>query len=298
MDMLVFILIAFAGAYMIDFLLLIPNSSSQLIFQLGASLRMLMPAAGVIAAYHLDRRASRNSLGLNIGRPFWIFVAPFIPLSIWLLAILLQYTFNLPIRNPEEIITLLWQPALKQEPDNTKVQTLFQLMQSYPLAGLLILITLSLFAGSTVNAFFALGEEIGWRGFLISRLFTNNFYLQTLIIGILWGLWHAPLVWITGYNYLGYTGPVPALTFMIATVSMSYALNGLRYVSGSVIPPAIVHGTFNALGAFMLLSLPGNTLISGVAGIIPSSAWLIAGIFIDIIRHRTKAINEQEPYIT
>jgi uncharacterized protein len=55
-------------------------------------------------------------------------------------------------------------------------------------------------AGITINTFFALGEEIGWRGFLQKELSHLGLWKSGLLIGFIWGLWHAPLV-IQGYNF-------------------------------------------------------------------------------------------------
>ena len=51
---------------------------------------------------------------------------------------------------------------------------------------------------ATVAAF---GEELGWRGFLTTALAPLGFWPSALIIGILWGLWHAPMI-LLGYNFM------------------------------------------------------------------------------------------------
>jgi membrane protease YdiL (CAAX protease family) len=44
-----------------------------------------------------------------------------------------------------------------------------------------------------------LGEELAWRGFALPRLLTqHNALVASLILGVLWGLWHLPLVWTEG----------------------------------------------------------------------------------------------------
>jgi hypothetical protein len=53
-------------------------------------------------------------------------------------------------------------------------------------------VVLAYLAAVSVNAFFALGEEIGWRGYLYDLLGRSPSLRNTVVVGVLWGLWHAP----------------------------------------------------------------------------------------------------------
>ncbi|MEZ4707573.1 MAG: type II CAAX endopeptidase family protein [Caldilineaceae bacterium] len=91
----------------------------------------------------------------------------------------------------------------------------------------------------------AVGEEIGWRGLLVPQLHTLHPFARTaLISGVIWGVWHIPMI-IGG----GYTSGAPtwyAVTcFMIHIVGMSFAFAWLRLASGSLWPPALMHATHN-----------------------------------------------------
>ena len=55
-------------------------------------------------------------------------------------------------------------------------------------------------AGITINALMAFGEEAGWRGWLQNALEPLGHLRQVLLIGVIWGLWHAPLI-AAGYNF-------------------------------------------------------------------------------------------------
>lgn len=57
-------------------------------------------------------------------------------------------------------------------------------------------------SGATVNLPFMLGEELGWRGFQFEETKLLGFWRSSLLIGVLWGLWHAPVI-MMGYNYSG-----------------------------------------------------------------------------------------------
>ena len=58
-----------------------------------------------------------------------------------------------------------------------------------------------LLAGITINALFAFGEEYGWRGVLAQELRSLGVLRSNLVIGVLWGLWHAPIIILMGHNY-------------------------------------------------------------------------------------------------
>ncbi len=297
-----YVVISFLFAYLIDFAWLLPNSSNALSFQIGGAIRMLTPLIAVLLIKFLRKDSfSRFDIGLCIGKPIWLMIAPLIPLIVLGLTVVLHKLFSMPVNSIDQMIELMWQPAKEQISDDPNALVLYQWMKKASTWGFLFIIITSLIAGVTINAVFGMGEEIGWRGYLIHRLIPHNFYLQTIAIGIIWGLWHAPLIAILGYNYSGQTGIVPLLIFLIFTVSTSFVLNNIRYLSGSIIPPALTHGTLNALGGIMLITFPENPLLSGPAGVIPSIAWLITGVVLDLIRRKsgvTRCETSEEPEAT
>ena len=154
---------------------------------------------------------------------------------------------------------------------NTESETMQTAMSQMP-AGLgvwgVIAITIvsGLFSGITVNALFAFGEEIAWRGYLIKLFQGKKFLTTALWIGIIWGLWHAPII-LNGHNYPQH--PVAGIFMMIAVcLSMTPALMYFRMKSGSVIVAAIMHGTINATAGIILFVVsPYNDLIHGAAGL-------------------------------
>ena len=95
---------------------------------------------------------------------------------------------------------------------------------------------------STVES---LGEELGWRGFLVPQLArTYSFTTTAFISGIVWSVWHYPAVF-----FLAFHGEAPR-PFEIASLTLqlmagSFVLAWLQLKSGSVWPAAILHGTHN-----------------------------------------------------
>ena len=136
-----------------------------------------------------------------------------------------------------------------------------------------------LFAGATVNALFAFGEEYGWRNYLVDALREKKFVFASIFIGIVWGLWHFPLI-LLGHNYPQHS---VAGVFMMVIFCVLASFVELYFVlkAKSVYPAAIFHGTINAVaGLNVLLIKGGNDLLNGVCGL---SGFIVITIVIAII---------------
>jgi membrane protease YdiL (CAAX protease family) len=100
-------------------------------------------------------------------------------------------------------------------------------------------------AGMVLNSVAALGEEIGWRGFLVPELAkVTSFGRVGFLSGLIWASWHVPL--IVGADYHGRN---PAwyslLCFGIMVVAMGYVAAWIRLKSGSVWPAMLFHASHN-----------------------------------------------------
>lgn len=71
----------------------------------------------------------------------------------------------------------------------------------------------SLTAGVVVTSLFTFGEEFGWTGYLLPKLLPLGSWRAVGIYGVIWGLWHAPIV-AGGFNYPGH--PVAGILLMCA----------------------------------------------------------------------------------
>ena len=128
---------------------------------------------------------------------------------------------------------------------------------------------------SPINALAAIGEEIGWRGWLLPRLQPIGLKPAIIVSGVIWGLWHAPLV-LLGYNYPG----LPAWQALGCMSAMCTAvgifLAWLRWRSDSVLPCAIAHGAINAgAGFYMILGTAGQTVDVTQATMLGWTGWLL-----------------------
>jgi membrane protease YdiL (CAAX protease family) len=91
----------------------------------------------------------------------------------------------------------------------------------------------------------ALGEEIGWRGFMLPRLTTRfGWFLGCLISGLIWACWHYPLLLFADYN--SGTPKLFALTcFTLLVIGSAFQLAWLRLRAQSLWPCALLHGSHN-----------------------------------------------------
>jgi uncharacterized protein len=131
-----------------------------------------------------------------------------------------------------------------------------------------------LIAGVTVNAVAAFGEELGWRGLLQKELSPLGFWKASLLIGLIWGIWHAPII-LQGYNYPDH--PQWGVLFMtIFTILFAPLISFARNKCNSVIAAAIMHGSLNGTaGIAILLIQGGNDLTTGILGL---AGFVVMGI--------------------
>jgi len=121
-----------------------------------------------------------------------------------------------------------------------------------------------------------LGEEIGWRGFLVPQLMTLLPFTATcLVTGILWGLWHFPLIFLGNYA-TGGPGVVDAILFLLSTTFISVPLIYLRLRANSVWPAALLHGTHN----LFMRTIFGHMIVGGTSSkVVGEMGWLSVIVF-------------------
>jgi membrane protease YdiL (CAAX protease family) len=156
-----------------------------------------------------------------------------------------------------------------------------------PLLKLAASIAVNLTAGTVLSALSATGEELGWRGYMLTRLIAAELPRPVLLGGVIWAAWHMPLI-VSGIYA---TGRVPWLsppTFALCIIAASFVFARVRLESGSVWPAVLLHSSWNAViqGTFDRFTLGGSaghasTLWTGesgplVAGFTVLYAWLLA----------------------
>lgn len=98
------------------------------------------------------------------------------------------------------------------------------------------------------SAIMAMGEEIGWRGFLVPELSEwVGLKKAGLISGIIWGTWHLPGILFGNYSQTGTPLWFRLTCFAILVISTGVLLAWLRMKSGSIWPVVIFHATHNGV---------------------------------------------------
>ncbi len=105
----------------------------------------------------------------------------------------------------------------------------------------------------------ALGEEIGWRGFLVPELNkVVGFSGVGIISGLMWAVYHYPALLFADYNaggpqWYGLT------CFTLMVVADSFILAWITLRSGSLWPAAILHGSHNLVIQSILTPMTRDT---------------------------------------
>jgi len=243
----------FAGSY-----------SDRIGFTILGAIYMFVPAISVIIVQkfiHHEKLKSDLMISFKINK--WFFVA-------WLLMpIIIFSTIGISLLFPNvtfnhDMTGFLsrFQSFLTPE----QIEQAKMSLSTSPINPVSLILIQGLIAGVTINAFAAFGEELGWRGFLLRAFKEMSFIKASMVIGFIWGIWHAPLI-LMGHNYPQHP-QVGVLMMIILCILLTPLLIYVTLKSKSVIAAAIMHGTMNAVGGISIMVLNGgNDLTVGIAGI-------------------------------
>lgn len=145
----------------------------------------------------------------------------------------------------------------------------------------IIQILQALIISPLLNSIATFGEEFGWRGYLQPKLMPLGGRKAVLITGIIWGIWHWPVI-LMGYNYgndyfgAPFLGPLAMVWF---TLSLSVIFGWLTIKSSNVWPAVIAHGAINGIAAIGLIFVKGTP--DSLLG--PTPVGVIGGVGLTII---------------
>ena len=121
--------------------------------------------------------------------------------------------------------------------------------------------------GPLIGLMIAFGEEYGWRGYLQGELTKIGRVKGVLLVGLIWGIWHAPAV-AMGHNYPGHPilGPI---AFLVFNLFLAIFLGYLMLKTGSVWLAAFMHAVINAGYSWLVAMVytPNDPLFSFGAGL-------------------------------
>ena len=143
-----------------------------------------------------------------------------------------------------------------------------------PLPVLAWLYVLGVLVAAPVNAIAGLGEELGWRGWLLPKLMPLGTAPAVIASGVIWALWHAPVI-LLGYNYPGVPGALSLACMTAMCIVVGAVFAWFRLQSGSVWPAALGHGAFNATAGFHLVfGAAGQKIDVTQATVLGWSGWI------------------------
>lgn len=212
---------------------------------------------------YLYQEPLRKPLGISFKINRWFFVA-------WLFPILLAFaTLGVSLLLPgvefsPEMSGMIQKYADLLSPE--QIEEMKEQAAALPVHPLWLALLEGLLAGITINAVAGFGEELGWRGFLQKELGYLGFWKSSLLIGLIWGVWHAPLI-LQGHNYPEH--PLAGVLMMtVFTLLFAPLISFVRLKARSVIAAAVMHGTLNGTAGIALIVIKGgNDLLVGVTGL-------------------------------
>jgi len=231
-----------------------------LVYMVFGAAYMLLPAACAVILQLIHQEKPFRNLNISFKLNRWFLIAGIVPFIYSFMALGISLLF------PDVSFSLTSEGFLSRLPPEQAERVAQQLSQFPPIAFLLIQVAQALIAGFTINAFFGLGEELGWRGYLLKALQNKKLLPASLIIGIVWGLWHFPLI-LLGHNYSQH--PVAGVGMMVFfCILLTPMMIYMVIKSKSVITAAILHGANNAIvGVTILYLVGGNDITNGLTGI-------------------------------
>ena len=157
-------------------------------------------------------------------------------------------------------------------------------LEELPLGAAVAVYLVIVVVNTGATALFAFGEEVGWRGWLLTSLRPLGTWPALLLIGLVWGLWHAPLI-LLGYNFG--RPDLTGLAFMVGgCIALSVLFGWLRLRTGSLWPAVFAHAALNASSGMLLalvLSADSPTPDMALVTVLGVSGWLVSAVVVLVL---------------
>ncbi len=142
-------------------------------------------------------------------------------------------------------------------------------------------ILVSLTTGPIISGLHAVGQEYGWRGYLLETLLPLGKRKAVIISSAIWGLWYGPFV-LLGLHYQEGSLLLGTLFFALLIMLLGICLGYLKIVSGSIILTSFAHGAFNAqlYGGWTIYFPNLDPIAGGITGLPGLLVFLILALFL------------------
>lgn len=153
-----------------------------------------------------------------------------------------------------------------------------------PPAAMLVIVLGAVVVNILLSAIPALGEEIGWRGWLHRQLLGLGSWTAIGVGGTIWALWHLPIL-LLGHNYPGAPRPYAIGLFIVFCCAANYMLVAItERAGGNPIPAALTHSALNVtfVQFMIVVSVPqtaehASWWFDGVTGVVGIVLLTLAG---------------------
>lgn len=136
------------------------------------------------------------------------------------------------------------------------------------------------FAAPIFNMIPSMGEEIGWRGFLLPNLEPLGKTKAMIFSGAIWALWHTPMILILGFAY-GEQFLLGAILHFLMVTSLGIWMGHIWFKTRDTVLAGFIHSVFNAnsYGIWVMIFVSNNKLLIGGAGAIGTFLCIILGTY-------------------
>lgn len=271
------------GTFVLTWLIVLPlyfvddNLTLQMLYLPITVAMMFVPAliAWIIVRKTRPKGQRAAALGFTRHRPLprffgYLALAFVLPVAITLISLPLASAFGLFEPDLENFSGLQQVLAAAGAPD---------MPVGVVMVGQIINIVL---AAWFINLLPALGEEIGWRGWLTPQLLPLGVIPTIAITGVIWGLWHTPII-LLGHNYPHLPGWLAVLCMVIFCTLIGGVLAWLAIRTNSVWPAALGHSTINAIGGLPLLFSADPTFDTAQVGLTGTTGWIVIGLVLVVL---------------
>ena len=286
----IFLFVTFALSYAVEIFMIMPlagsaDEQSALIAQLLKAGVMFFPSFGVIVTRMVTKETFvGNSMMINLKLKgnlryyalAWFGIAGLIVFGAAVYFLISPSKFDPQMGYAKLLLSGQLQGTGQTITDETVRQAV--LMQ----------VLMGIFLSPFANLLNCFGEEWGWRGYLLPKMMNQFKIVPALLIsGVIWGIWHIPLI-IMGHNYgVGYRGyPVVGILAMcVFCTVMGIILSYMTIKTGSCIPAVMGHGMMNGFAAaglmFTSLENPFNVFVGPMpVGLIGGSGFILVAAYL------------------
>ncbi len=133
---------------------------------------------------------------------------------------------------------------------------------------------LLMLGGILVSTWVQAGEEVGWRGYALPRLATHlGLGGASLVLGVIWALWHLPLFFLPGSGSDGQSFPI----YLLHVTTLSVAMSWLYWkTEGSLLLVMLMHASVNNTTGIVPAAVPNAAAPLSFDGTLV--AWAIVGV--------------------